>query len=111
MWDGGFERFYGPNFFLSDVGAFGTVFRYGLLGIILIFLFYAFCFKTAFRAPSTIEVRAGRLYLLMLIPLNVFIPVIEFLGSTTVIPIAIFLWETAAQRQSQLGYLGSAPAV
>lgn len=34
---GGFPALYHPNFFLSDVGVFGTYYRYGLIGLLITF--------------------------------------------------------------------------
>ncbi len=41
MWNDGFHRFYGGNFYLGDVGIFGTFFRLGFLAVpLLAFVFY-----------------------------------------------------------------------
>jgi hypothetical protein len=41
QWNGGFSTLYNPYFFLSDVGIFGTYYRFGLLTPLVLFVFYA----------------------------------------------------------------------
>lgn len=45
QWNNGFARLYGDNFFLTDVGIFGSFFKFGIWGIFLVLIFMRFFYK------------------------------------------------------------------
>lgn len=49
QWNDGFHRVYGPHFYLSDVGLFGTIFRQGAPVLFFLPLFYMFLKRAAGR--------------------------------------------------------------
>ncbi len=55
LWQNGFSSIYTPHFFLSDVGIFGTFFRYGIFAIpLLLYAFKVFAGEIL-RMPKGIE--------------------------------------------------------
>lgn len=48
QWQNGFARFYGEYFYLSDVGIWGTIFRYGIFSIIPISILLYFVKKVVY---------------------------------------------------------------
>lgn len=55
-WQDGFHRFYGPNFFLGDVGIFGTIFRLGFLSVpFLGYVFFVLFRSAVFMRSSAIK--------------------------------------------------------
>ncbi len=56
LWQDGFARVIGNYFFLADIGVVGTLFRYGLIGL----LFYTLWFALQFQLLRAIPVRRYR---------------------------------------------------
>jgi hypothetical protein len=98
MWDDGFKRFYGENFYLSDVGIFGTVFRFGVpAAIALAAGYYVYLWQKARHARKTLEVRVFKSFLFTLVILNFFIPIIETAGSEIGLALAVLSHEQLAK--------------
>lgn len=78
QWNEGFSRYFGPNFFLSDIGVFGELFCYGavLLAILLV-SYYGFIFWQIKAAEWNTVTRACAAAIVTLIVLHAFQPVIE----------------------------------
>ncbi|MEY8213288.1 MAG: hypothetical protein RPR97_02265, partial [Colwellia sp.] len=73
MWGGGFHRIYGENFYLADVGIFGTLYRYGLVGLILQILgagYIIIHFIRASAKPGSQVFQMMGLLLLLMTPLS-----------------------------------------
>lgn len=72
QWQGGFERLFG-YFHPSDIGIFGVVFLYGLVGIALFSVQILFAYRAARRLPnssSTVFLVSLKLYLVYLYALS-----------------------------------------
>lgn len=78
QWNEGFSRYFGPNFFLSDIGVFGELFCYGavLLAILLV-SYYGYIFWQIRAAEWNTVTRACAAAMVTLIVLHAFQPVIE----------------------------------
>lgn len=56
-WNEGFHRIHGEFFFLADIGIFGTIYRYGIVGLFV----YIFYFRYQWRCLKNIESRQTKL--------------------------------------------------
>jgi hypothetical protein len=81
QWHDGFANFFGPNFFLSDIGVFGELFRYGavLLAILLIY-YYGYIVWLLRISEWNAVTRACAGFAVILVMSHMFQPVIEHGG-------------------------------
>jgi len=71
MWKDGFHRFYGSNFYLGDVGIFGTLFRLGIFALpLLAYVTFKLIIVLRHMQPSYVKdvVALGYLYGLFTLP-------------------------------------------
>ena len=83
MWHGGFQQFFGENFYLSDVGILGSYYRFGVLAIPLVVLYYYFYYYSYRRLGvyrNEILPKALISFIACSAALNVLIPIIEYNG-------------------------------
>lgn len=79
-WRGGFERVVGTYFYLADIGLVGTLFRYGLPGILLYLLWFVLQIRLLSAIPDRRRrVLCGALFLFILIGMPVGAP-LEYRG-------------------------------
>jgi hypothetical protein len=90
QWNGGFSNVFGPSFFLSDIGVFGELFSYGavLLAILLI-VYYGYILQLIMGAEWTTLTRACTAFMIILMMLHMFQPVIEHGGFDVGVILAI----------------------
>jgi len=98
---GGFEELYGPNFYLSDVGIFGTFYRFGFLAVIPVFLWLT-VYLRVMRSVNDMFVRVfARLYLVYFVALWPVGGVVEYRGAVAGVVLAIAAaagWSTSRGR-------------
>ncbi len=81
QWNEGFARYFGPTFFLSDIGVFGELFCYGaVLLFILLVCFYGYIFWQIRSAEWNVVTRTCAAFVLILLLLHTFQPVVEHGG-------------------------------
>ncbi len=68
LWQGGFSRLYGPDFYLSDIGWIGLIYEFGLIGAI-------FCLLTYFRVISAVKTVTNQLNSLLILSIMDYIMV------------------------------------
>ena len=90
QWNGGFSNVFGPSFFLSDIGVFGELFCYGavLLGVLLI-VYYGYILHLIMEVEWTTLTRACTAFMIILMMLHMFQPVIEHGGFDVGVILAI----------------------
>lgn len=52
LWNGGFTTLIGPYFFLADIGVVGTLFRYGLFGVLLYAVYFVLQLRLILAIPD-----------------------------------------------------------
>jgi hypothetical protein len=83
FWRDGFERVIGVYFYLADIGLVGTLFRYGLPGIVLYFLWFALQLRLLRAIPDRRRrVLCGALFLFIIMGMPVGAP-LEYRGDVT----------------------------
>jgi hypothetical protein len=81
QWHDGFDRYFGPNFFLSDIGVFGELFRYGAIFLaVLLLYYYGYIYKLIRTSEWNAVTRACTAFIIILLILHMFQPVIEHGG-------------------------------
>lgn len=81
QWNDGFAHYFGPTFFLSDIGVFGELFCYGaILLMILLICFYGYIIWQIKSATWNVVTRTCAAFVVILILLHAFQPVIEHGG-------------------------------
>jgi hypothetical protein len=101
MYNDGFERVYGPFFFLSDIGIFGTVYRFGIFSIIYIGLtVYIFRILTHYSSHNVLKVYFSSIVLFFIIQWPVS-GILEYRGAELGLLIAI---STLLLRKRGLNY-------
>jgi hypothetical protein len=94
QWNEGFAGYFGPNFFLSDIGVFGELFRYGAALLVLLLLgYYGFIYMSIRSAKWGVVTRTCAASIFILAILHVFQPVIEHGGFDVGILIALLACE------------------
>ncbi|PBJ06969.1 hypothetical protein [Pseudomonas sp. ACN5] len=89
QWNEGFHRFYGQNFYLSDVSLFGTLFRHGWIFPIFIAIFIT-TFYTAYKNMENSELKSGiKITLISFLVFGFFNGKIEYAGSTLTLILAL----------------------
>jgi len=96
LWDGGFERIYGQNFYLSDIGWVGVDYEFGLIGVLICLSLYFLIFyelNTFIKYNKLILILAFRDFVLMRFMLSVLSPAIPyFIGIfTSILAICVYL--------------------
>ena len=100
QWDGGFANIFGPNFFLSDIGVFGELFRYGaVLLCILLLGFYGYIYNLIRSLQWNVITRACTAFILITMIIHVFQPVVEHGGFDVGIILAVLANETRRRVQ------------
>ena len=103
QWDEGFARYFGPNFFLSDIGVFGELFRYGaVLLAILLTCYYGYIYLSIRSARWTVVTRTCAAAIFILAILHVFQPVIEHGGFDVGLLIALLASERRVEKHMLL---------
>lgn len=71
QWQNGFARLYGENFYLSDVGIFGTYYRFGVLAIPMMMAVLYFVYRRVMKMPPSAMKSiclSGVLFMTILLP-------------------------------------------
>ena len=92
LWMDGYHRIFGVNYFLSDIGYFGSLVRFGIFAIIIHAVFWMTLFRLATNFKYTcIEVKAAKSYLVMALLISSLNPMMEFGGYMIGMLIAILV--------------------
>ncbi|HWE84005.1 MAG TPA: hypothetical protein VG267_03620 [Terracidiphilus sp.] len=113
QWNEGFSRYFGVNFFLSDIGVFGELFCYGaVLLVILLVSYYGYIFWQIRAAEWNTLTRACAATIVILIVLHAFQPVIEQGGFDVAVILAVLTSQKrdAARKLSGESHLANAAA-
>jgi len=98
QWRDGFSAYFGPNFFLSDIGLFGELFCYGgvLLALLLIW-YYGYLIYSVRAAEWNVVSRTCFAAIFILASLHIFQPVLEHGGFDVGILLALLGSERRAE--------------
>jgi hypothetical protein len=99
QWHDGFVNYFGPNFFLSDIGLFGELFRYGVIFLaILLLYYYGYIYNLIRHSEWNTVTRSCAAFIIILLILHIFQPVIEHGGFDVGVILALIA--TGSHRSS-----------
>jgi len=99
QWEQGFSRFYGESFFLSDLGQFGILYRYGFLTP-FIYLYYIFFIISLLRNNTNLNYRKLVAFVFFTPLLISFSLLLNYGGQLISIPLAILLYSKYLDKQT-----------
>jgi len=100
QWEQGFSRFYGDTFFLSDLGQFGILYRYGFLTP-LIYLYYIFFILYLLRNNANIAYKKLVAFIFFAPLLISFSLLLNYGGQIMAVPLAILIYSKFNRQQYQ----------
>lgn len=99
QWHDGFINYFGPNFYLSDIGIFGELFTYGAIFLaILLLYYYGYIYRLIRASEWNAVTRACAAFMIILFILHSFQPVIEHGGFD--VGVVLALMATGPRRSS-----------
>ncbi|MBW2940876.1 hypothetical protein [Zhongshania aquimaris] len=106
LWQGGFTKIYGEYFFLADIGVFGTIYKFGVFGLLIYLLYFPaqiYLIKTSGDPDKRKLYLAIFLYLLVAFP---FAAIIEYRGFISGLLFSLTVFSSEKSKMEKLSWAG-----